>query len=476
MGTGSPNVTVDLMQGTTVITSRSALVVPTTWTTYEFTLTGSEADQITDYTALDVRVQKDAGSKNAASAGWIELEAPSFASAPDVTGVPSVAAIGDMVTVVGANFTDASSVTFGVTSASFTVVDDETISATVPALTEGLAYTVTVTTPGGSDTSDESVEIAYLSPTDDDTNQTEDLQAWLDAVPDGEYAAFRADTTYTSEGQLALEGRTNLTILGRDATIERTSLIGDVDPTAKIRFLVQLLIIDSDNILVDDLNTVSAGTGVYDPDYEVESAIKVSGSRDVTVQDVDILAPGGDGYTLTWNQAIIGEPGTPNERVHVIGGSVEEAGRQGVAVTSSISDSDVTGVTFVSAGRSIIDLEMAGSSTSLVIDGFTIEGNVALDVGLGFIAGGGAGVHQDVSIIDNMAESLKGKYGDPQPDVDRFNIVYSGNVGTTEWMEPGPLLAFKDVDGLTVTGNSQPGGSVSYVNCSNVLDSGNDWS
>lgn len=64
---------------------------------------------------------------------------------------PSHAAVGATVTLTGTHFTDATSVTFNGVSASFTVTNDTTISATVPAgATTG---PIVVSNPAGSGTS-----------------------------------------------------------------------------------------------------------------------------------------------------------------------------------------------------------------------------------------------------------------------------------------------------------------------------------
>lgn len=64
---------------------------------------------------------------------------------------PSNGAIADSITVSGTHFTDATSVTFNGTSASFTVTNDTTISATVPAgATTG---PIVVGNPSGTGTS-----------------------------------------------------------------------------------------------------------------------------------------------------------------------------------------------------------------------------------------------------------------------------------------------------------------------------------
>ena len=83
---------------------------------------------------------------------------------PAISGVsPSNGLIsgGTSVTISGTGFTNASAVTFGVSPASYTVVSDTVITATAPAHAAG-QVDVSVTTPGGSNTSNHA--FTYVAP------------------------------------------------------------------------------------------------------------------------------------------------------------------------------------------------------------------------------------------------------------------------------------------------------------------------
>ena len=75
-----------------------------------------------------------------------------FVATPTVTGFsPLSGPVGAQITITGTNFTGASSVMFGSKTATFTVVDGQTISATVPKGAK--SGQISVTTPGGKATS-----------------------------------------------------------------------------------------------------------------------------------------------------------------------------------------------------------------------------------------------------------------------------------------------------------------------------------
>jgi hypothetical protein len=318
------------------------------------------------------------------------------------------------------------------------------------------------------------------------TNQTTALQTVIDAAPDGTpgdrtVLCFPtrkgvAGYSYRVEGALSLVGRNHIQVLGRNASIHRTALVGDIDPTSRTAYLPQIAIQSSHDIAVDGLTTTSVGTCSFNRAYEGEAAVQVNGSTDISLTALTIAGPGGDGYSLGWYQVPGSQtPGTPSERIHISGGSVTCAGRQGVAISSSTFDSSVEGVTFDRPARSVLNLEMAGQDSALLIDGLTFQNNIALNVKLNFVAGGGAGIQRNVFILDNTVTTLNGKYGDADSVVDRYNIVFDGNTATTPWAGLGPLLSFKGVDGVTVSNNSQPNGSVVFTMCTNASQSGNSW-
>ena len=117
---------------------------------------------INDSTKLTVTIPADLSGANQI----ITVSAPTGSDtisyvvnyAPVVTSIdPEQASEGQLITVKGNRFTDASSVMLGTQSVDFTIVDENTITFTVPS--GASSGKVTVTTPNGSGTSNSSLTI-----------------------------------------------------------------------------------------------------------------------------------------------------------------------------------------------------------------------------------------------------------------------------------------------------------------------------
>jgi hypothetical protein len=105
-----------------------------------------------------ISVTTPGGTATSATAFTVTPPAPAISSFAPTSGT-----VGTNVTIAGANFTGTTSVTFGGTSAAFTVVSDTALSATVPGgATTG---TIAVTTPGGTATSTTAFTVTPATPT-----------------------------------------------------------------------------------------------------------------------------------------------------------------------------------------------------------------------------------------------------------------------------------------------------------------------
>ncbi|MDQ7825239.1 MAG: IPT/TIG domain-containing protein [Candidatus Eremiobacteraeota bacterium] len=91
-------------------------------------------------------------SKGSGSKSFTVIPAPTITKFTPASGAP-----GDVVAIEGTNFTSATSVKFNGTSATFAVLNDSTISATIPG--GAGSGTISVTTPGGTGTSADNFSI-----------------------------------------------------------------------------------------------------------------------------------------------------------------------------------------------------------------------------------------------------------------------------------------------------------------------------
>jgi hypothetical protein len=99
---------------------------------------------------------------NASSSCVQRVAAPSAATPALVGFAPASGAPGTTVTITGGHLSNATSVKFGGIEALFSVVDDSTITATVPAT--AVSGPISVTTPGGTVSSSASFGVLDLTP------------------------------------------------------------------------------------------------------------------------------------------------------------------------------------------------------------------------------------------------------------------------------------------------------------------------
>ena len=105
-----------------------------------------------------IAVTTPGGTATSANAFTVTPPAPTISAFSPTSG-----SVGTNVTVAGTGFTGTTKVTFGGTSAAFTVVSDTALSATVPS---GAATgTIVVTTPGGTATSAGTFTVTVPAPT-----------------------------------------------------------------------------------------------------------------------------------------------------------------------------------------------------------------------------------------------------------------------------------------------------------------------
>ena len=144
----------------TVVRARAWLATSSEPSTWQITTTdGNSAEQIAGAIGLRVRNEDTTGTHTFAFQSY-QATTLSSAPAPSISGfAPTSGSVGSSVTISGSNFTGASAVSFGGTSASvFTVNSDSQITATVPA--GASSGPISVTTPNGTGTSTTSFTVS----------------------------------------------------------------------------------------------------------------------------------------------------------------------------------------------------------------------------------------------------------------------------------------------------------------------------
>ncbi len=160
-----------------------------------------------------------------------EMSFTTLPDAPEVTAVSPTTGDttgGTNVTITGENFTGATEVNFGSTSAAFTVDDDSTITATSPVATSSGTVNVTVTTPGGTSATSSANEFTYEEPgllapnisnlqVSSTTNSSATI-TWDTDAPASTQVNFGTTTAYSSSSTYdpALTTEHSVTLTGLD--------------------------------------------------------------------------------------------------------------------------------------------------------------------------------------------------------------------------------------------------------------------
>jgi hypothetical protein len=245
--------------------------------------------------------------------------------------------------------------------------------------------------------------------------------------------------------------RHDLTFEGNGATLRSN---GDVHEASSLFALWS----DDTGIVIHDFNLVgkSPSPGVYLPGQEGAHGILIGGGGDVDVSDVTISAVYGDAFYV----------GGWADGVNIHDSIVKSNGRNGVAVIAG-RNVTVQRVTFDQSGYCSLDVE-ANDSTE---GGANIKflDNLVGTWGDVFFAADGA----EGSVVDGVTVSGNRVTGSSlATDVTlarRQDIVFTNNTSTVA--ADGPVLKFAHVDGLTVSGNSQPlrsGSLAAIVDSTNV--------
>ena len=297
---------------------------------------------------------------------------------------------------------------------------------------------------------------------------TAELQAFIDATPDGSTLAFTPNACYRVDGTLRIRQRNHLVLEGNHATFHAFTDGSELGNAKLTRARVMFSLYQGADITLRDIVVIGAnphagrGELAYRAIYEAQHAYAILGSQGVLLDHVEAYDVYGDFVNV----------GPGSDGVTVRNSTFLRNGRQGWTIngTNVLFESNTIGET----RRATIDMEP--SSPGWTTRNVTIRNN---DVGKGrlyFLASVGASpVMDNITIEGNHLHRNMRMYVDPPKGV-RSNYQILDNVadfGVSQ--RGGAALGFRDIVNLEVRGNTirvQPGRNISGVsigNCAHVV-------
>jgi len=306
------------------------------------------------------------------------------------------------------------------------------------------------------------------------TNAATALQSFVNGQPDGTVINFPAGAVYRLDRGLFISGRHNLVFVGNGATVRAA---GSSTLIAASPFLIDGA--NSDIVVrgfVIEGNNPHTGTSIYDPSGENQQGVAIYGGARIEITNNTIRKTWGDAVyanekdtTHTWASD-----------VWVHANTITTIGRN--AFTMNGAKNPLLEANSIDAvGASVLDIEPDTSYQGVA--NLVMRNNTVGSWGLSplytmhFVAcanndaGPGAAINgisitgnrvtqgAPTSANTNNAGGLSTWIGKSRTSA----VVFADN--TTSKAGGGPALRFEHVDGLTVTGNSQPltSGSLLYI-------------
>ena len=301
------------------------------------------------------------------------------------------------------------------------------------------------------------------------------LQRFVDGVPNGSTISFRSGTYRLSRG-INLRSRSNLVFDGNGATLRITGAGASAEASAFNLSGGDRAITIREFDLVG--NNADAGTAdAYDPGADSQMGVLIRGGTDILIEDVTMQRFWGDCM-------YVGTSGSAwSDGVTFRDSTCSLTGRNGVTIIAG-RDVTIERVRFDGIGTAVVDMEpnygTDGASRVMIRDNTigTYGHNDRYTSWVLAAVGADGAVMEDVSLIGNRISGIasSGVRGDPRGlhvRVDargpRRDFVVRDNVSTRT--VAGPSINFTGVNGVTVTGNTQPlssGSLARFTSSSNV--------
>lgn len=298
----------------------------------------------------------------------------------------------------------------------------------------------------------------YASPESLDASGAMDvsdaMQAFVDGVPDNSRITFPTGSVFRLDRGISLDDRHDLYFEGSGSTL----LLNGCEVTDSA-FLIGASEASSGIVIRDftfvGANADSGTTAAYHLNCEFQMGVAIYQSSNIEITDViiqraygDCVYVGGKGDPVRWSDNIWFHDSRcgPN-------------GRMGVAVTAG-SKVDVERVAFDAIAMFPFDIEPndAGEGATNILFADNTIGTYTLTSLFSpyFFIANGAGAEgapvENVTVSGNLVTGGTLRANSQEPN--RKNIAFVNNRS----MVParGPVLTFRYVDGLTVSGNVQP--------------------
>jgi hypothetical protein len=291
------------------------------------------------------------------------------------------------------------------------------------------------------------------------------LNAWIATVPNGSVISFPAGGTYQLSAGIKLGLRTNLVFEGNGATLRSSGAGSDTYSSLFVfGYSYSLGYWTGGNADIAIYNFKLFGDdptpGVYNSAGEFQSGIHLVGTNRIEVSGCTISAVWGDGLRVA---------DATNVWLH--DNHVVTAGRNGLTVEHG-ANVTVEANAFDKVGYVTFDDEpylITQTSTNIIF-----RNNTASTFGAWYVGIDGSHTGAAITGVTISGNTVTG--GSLRAVIDNggtarmFNVAFIGN--TSEVAAAGPVITFADIDGLTVTGNTQPltsGSLTSITDCTSVV-------
>lgn len=302
------------------------------------------------------------------------------------------------------------------------------------------------------------------------------LNAFIKATPDSSTIVFKAGGTYRLDQGLVLTNRHNLVLEGNGATLRANG--------SGSQFHSSPLSIDQGNSYVTIQDFILIGnnpntTTLYNGGQEDQHGVGIWGSSHIEIAHNAISHTWGDGIYISGNDITH----LSSDSVSVHDNAFSYIGRMGIALTAA-SNVTVERNSFDKVGIHAFDIEPDYAYQVNTYDAFrdNTVGSYGLSttfVGFLFASNGAAG-----STVNNVTVAGNAVSGNPHAGYDgsprglntyvttagQATIAFTNN--TASIAAAGPVLYFANVNGVTVTGNSEPllsGSLAKFTGCTGVV-------